>query len=64
MGGGLAVLHNIPLISNIVTTDPRHEYIDPFKTFSSKQNLQQALISWSNFSVDVSGKGEKHTEQL
>ena len=57
MGGGLAVLHNIPLISNIVTTDPRHEYIDPFKTFSSKQNLQQALISWSNFSVVVSGKG-------
>ena len=33
------------------------EYLDSFKTFSSKQKFQQALKSWSNFSLVLFGKG-------
>ena len=33
------------------------EYFDSFNTFSSKQKLQQALKSWSNFSLFLFGKG-------
>ena len=40
------------------TIDPI-EYCDSFNTFSSKQKLQQALNSWSNFSLVLSGKGRE-----
>ena len=35
------------------------EYFDSFNTFSSKQKLQQALKSWSNFSLVLFGKGRE-----
>ena len=35
------------------------DYFDPMKTFSSKQKLQKALESWSNFSLLLFGKGRK-----
>ena len=36
------------------------EYFDSFNTFSSKQKLQQALKSWSNFRLVCSAKEEIH----
>ena len=43
------------------TTDQGIEYFDSFNTFGSEQQLQQALKSWSNFSLVLFGKGqEKH----
>ena len=33
------------------------EYFESFNTFSSKQKLQQALKSWSNFTLFLFGKG-------
>ena len=35
------------------------EYFDSFNTFTSKQKLQQALKSWSTFSLVLFGKGQK-----
>ena len=35
------------------------EYFDLFNTFSSKQNLQKALKSCSNFSLALFGKGRE-----
>ena len=40
------------------------ENIDSFNTFSSKQKLQKALKSWSNFSLDLFGKGQEIYKQL
>ena len=38
------------------------EYFDLLNTFSSKQKLQQALKSWSNFGLFFLAKGEKYIE--
>ena len=38
------------------TVDPGIDYFDSFNAISSKQKLQQALKSWSNFSVVLFGK--------
>ena len=35
------------------------EYFDSFNNFISKQKLQQALKSWSNFSLVLFGKGRE-----
>ena len=56
----------------IQTTNQRHngpqgiiEYFDSFNTFNSKQKLQQALKSWSKFSLTLFSKGrEKHRATL
>ena len=37
------------------------EYFDSFNTFSSKQKLQQALKSWSNFSLVLFGQRATNT---
>ena len=34
-----------------------NEFFDFFSSFDSKQKLQQALKSWSNFSLALFGKG-------
>ena len=38
------------------TVDPGIDYFDSFNAISSKQKLQPALKSWSNFSVVLFGK--------
>ena len=35
------------------------QYFNSFNTFISKQKLQQALKSWSNFSLVLFGKGQE-----
>ena len=40
------------------------EYFDSFNIFGSKQKLQQALKSWSNFSLVCLPKCEKYIRQL
>ena len=41
------------------TTDTKHFNFDSFKSFNSKQKLQKALKSWSNFSLALLGKGRE-----
>ena len=40
------------------------EYFDSFNSFGSKQKLQQALKSWSNFSLVLFGKGREIHGQI
>ena len=40
------------------------EYFDSFNIFGSKQKLQQALKSWSNFSLGLSGKGREKQRNI
>ena len=41
------------------TADQGIEYFDSFNTFGSEQQLQQALKSWSNFSLVLFDKGQE-----
>ena len=53
----LILLHTFKTL----TKAPRPKYFDSFNNFISKQKLQQAFKSWSNFSLVLFGKGqEKH----
>ena len=53
----LIILHTFKTL----TKAPRPKYFDSFNNFISKQKLQQAFKSWSNFSLVLFGKGqEKH----